>query len=39
MHLDPPALFDYKQPDEWCRWKWRFEQFRSVSGLSSEGEE
>ena len=39
MHLDPPALFDFKQPDKYSRWKRRFEQFRSVSGLSSKGEE
>ena len=35
LHLDPP---DFKQPDEWCRWKRRFEKFRLVSGRLSEGE-
>ena len=39
LRLDPPAPFDFKQPDEWCRWQRRFEQFRLVSGLLSEGEE
>ena len=39
LHLDPPASFDFKQPDEWCCSKQRFEQFRLVSGLSSEGKE
>ena len=39
LRLDPPAPFDFKQLDELCRWKWRFEQFRLTSGLSSEGEE
>ena len=33
------ALFDFKQPGEWCCWKRRFEQFRLVSGLSSKGKE
>ena len=37
--LDPPAPFDFKQPNEWCRWQRRFEQFRLASGLSSEDEE
>ena len=39
LHLDPPTLFDFKQPDEWCHWKRRFVQFRLVSGLSAEGKE
>ena len=39
LRLDPPAPFDFKQPDEWCRWQRRFEQFRLASGLSSEDEE
>ena len=28
-----PAAFHFKQPDEWSRWKRRFDQFRLVSGL------
>ena len=39
LRLDPPALFDFTRPDEWPRWKRRFEQFRLASGLASESEE
>ena len=39
LHLDPPASFDFTRPDEWPRWKRRFQQFQSASGLSSESEE
>ena len=39
LRLDSPAPFDVKQPDEWCRWKRRFEQFTLASGLSSEDKE
>ena len=34
LRLSPPDCFD--KPDEWHRWKRRFEQFRLASGLSSE---
>eukprot|EP00731_Ephydatia_muelleri_P017300 Em0010g398a len=30
--------FDFKQPDQWGKWRRRFEQFRVASGLSSEEE-
>ena len=33
------ALFDFKQPDEWCHWKRRFEKFRLASGLLSDDKE
>ena len=36
VHLQPPAAFDFKQPDEWSRWKRWFDQFRLASGLSTE---
>ena len=36
IRLQPPNPFDFKQPDEWSRWKRRFEQFRSASGLSGQ---
>ena len=36
VRLQPPAAFDFKQPDEWSRWKKRFNQFRIASGLSTE---
>ena len=32
IRLQPPDPFDFKTPDDWPRW-WRFEQFRSASGL------
>ena len=31
MRLQPPELFDFKQPDEWTCWKRRFEQYRVAS--------
>ena len=34
--LLPPEPFDFKRPDEWQKWKRRFEQFREASGLSGE---
>ena len=36
--LTPPQTFDFKKPDEWVKWKRRFTQFLSVSGLSKEDE-
>ena len=39
IRLSPPDPFDFKRPDEWERWKRRFEQFRIVSGLSEESDE
>ena len=31
--------FDFKRPDQWLRWKRRFEQFLSASGLDKESDE
>ena len=39
LRLDPPASFDFTRPDEWSRWKRRFQQFQLASGLASESEE
>lgn len=39
VRLQPPAAFPFQHPDEWLRWKKRFEQFRLASGLSAESEE
>ena len=39
LRLQPPAPFPFHQPDEWAKWKRRFEQFCLASGLSTEGEE
>ena len=38
VQLQPPEKFDVKRPDEWPRWKRRFEQFLVASGLDK-GEE
>ena len=32
--LQPPPPFNFKSPDEWSRWRRRFEQFRVASGLA-----
>jgi len=39
VRLQPPSSFDFKNPDEWPKWKRRFQQFRLASGLSEDGEE
>ena len=36
--IAPPEKFDFKKPDEWPKWKRRFEQFLSASGLDKEDE-
>ena len=36
IQLQTPQPFDFSRPDEWSRWKRRFEQFRYASGLSPE---
>ena len=36
--LQPPSFFDFKTPDEWPRWKRRFEQFHLASCLSAESD-
>ena len=36
MRLPPPGEFDFSKPDEWPKWKRRFEQYRSASGLDAE---
>ena len=38
VRLQPPDSFDFQAPDEWTKWKRRFENFRSASGLSGEDE-
>ena len=38
LQLRAPEPFDFKQPDNWPKWKKRFEQFRVASGLSKEDE-
>ena len=38
IHLKPPGQFDFSKPDEWPKWKKRFEQYRSASGLDAEAD-
>ena len=37
--LKPPNPFDFKHPDDWQKWKRRFDQYRHASGLASENEQ
>lgn len=39
LQLKAPDSFDFKQPDNWPRWKKHFEQFRIASGLAAEDEQ
>lgn len=34
IHLQPPNPFDFRVPDDWPRWKRRFQQFCEGSGLT-----
>ena len=34
LRLEPPEPFNFRTPDDWPRWKRRFEQFRIASGLA-----
>ena len=34
LHLQPPEPFTFRNPDDWPRWKRRFEQFCIASGLA-----
>ena len=36
IRLNPPEHFDFSKPDEWPKWKKRFEHYRSASGLKAE---
>lgn len=38
ISLKPPNAFNFRSPDEWLKWRKRFEQFRTASGLSKEDE-
>ena len=38
IRLEPPGPFNFRQPEDWPRWKRRFEQFRTASGLVDAGE-
>ena len=39
LQLKAPECFNFKQPDDWPRWKRRFEQYRAASGLSQDSED
>lgn len=34
IRLQPPEPFNFRNPDDWQRWKRRFQQFREASGLN-----
>ena len=36
--LQPPGEFNFSKPDEWPKWRRRFEQYRGASGLDAESE-
>ena len=38
INLKPPEAFDFSRPDDWPKWRKRFQQFRSASGLQAESE-
>ena len=38
LQLQPPAPFNFKRPDDWLKWKKRFQQYRSASGLTGQPE-
>ena len=38
IRLQPPEPFDFKNPDDWTRWKRRFEQFRIASSLDTQSD-
>ena len=38
LQLQPPDPFNFRNPDEWTKWKRRYEQFRTASGLQSADE-
>ena len=39
VRLEPPESFDFAKPDNWPRWKKRFQQFRTASGLQTQDEQ
>lgn len=39
LRLQPPSPFNFKEPETWPKWKRRFEQFRTASGLAKDEEE
>jgi len=39
FQLQSPNPFDFKHPDEWPKWKRRFEQYFHASGLAASKDE
>ena len=39
LSIEPPKQFNFSNPDDWPRWKKRFQQFRDASGLPTESEQ
>lgn len=35
----PPAKFNFRNSDEWLKWRRRFKQFYTVSGIVNESED
>ena len=35
LQLQPPAPFNFRNPDDWQRWRRRFENFRVAAGLAT----
>jgi len=38
LQFPPPEPFNFQRPDEWSKWKRRFECFQTASGLVKEEE-
>ena len=38
LQLSPPEAFDFKCPDNWQKWRRRFQQYCEASGLSAESD-
>ena len=38
LSLKPPEPFNFRNPDDWPRWKRRFQQFRVASGLTGDSQ-
>ena len=39
IRLDAPEPFDFSKPDNWPKWRKRFEHYRAASGLAKEEDE
>ena len=38
FQIAPPENFDFSKPDDWPKWRQRFERFHMASGLSQKDE-